>query len=65
MSHFYTVKSLAEMLLVSERAVYRLVESGQLTAYKVGRSLRFSEEKVKEFLDSVATDRDTDNARDR
>ena len=49
-SRFLTVAELAQQLRVSNMTVYRLVQSGQLPATRVGRSYRIREEDVDRYL---------------
>ena len=47
---FLTVAEVAAVMRVSKMTVYRLVHSGELTAVRVGRSFRVTEEAVDEYL---------------
>jgi len=47
---FLTVAEVAELMRVSKMTVYRLVHAGDLTAVRVGRSLRVPEEAVQQYL---------------
>jgi excisionase family DNA binding protein len=49
-SRFVTVAEVAEQLRVSNMTVYRLIQSGQLPAIRVGRSYRIREEDVDRYL---------------
>ena len=49
--HFLTVSEVARGLRVSNMTVYRLVNSGQLDAFRVGRSYRIREEDVRRYVD--------------
>ena len=49
-SRFVTVGEVAAALRVSNMTVYRLVQSGQLPAVRVGRSYRIREEDVDRYL---------------
>jgi excisionase family DNA binding protein len=49
-SRFVTVGEVAALLRVSSMTVYRLVQSGQLPAVRVGRSYRIREEDVDRYL---------------
>ncbi|MGH9121894.1 MAG: helix-turn-helix domain-containing protein [Acidimicrobiales bacterium] len=49
-ARFVTVNELAVQLRVSNMTVYRLVQSGELPAVRVGRSYRIREEDVDRFL---------------
>ena len=48
---FLTVSEVARGLRVSIMTVYRLVNSGQLGAFRVGRSYRIREEDVRRYVD--------------
>ena len=50
MGHFFTVTEVARQLRVSNMTVYRLINSGQLGAVRVGRSYRLREEDVRRYL---------------
>ena len=47
---FVTVAEVAGLLRVSNMTVYRLVQSGQLPAVRVGRSYRIREADVNRYL---------------
>jgi len=47
---FVTVAEVADQLRVSNMTVYRLVQSGQLPAVRVGRSYRIREEDLDRYL---------------
>ena len=49
-SRFVTVAEVADQLRVSNMTVYRLIQSGQLPATRVGRSYRIREEDVDRYL---------------
>jgi excisionase family DNA binding protein len=49
-SRFVTVAEVADLLRVSNMTVYRLVQSGQLPATRVGRSYRIREEDLDSYL---------------
>lgn len=55
---FYTLKEVAKMLRVSMTTIYRYVESGKLSAVKIGNSYRVTDEDLRKFIDDcrVATD---------
>ncbi|MGH2756252.1 MAG: helix-turn-helix domain-containing protein [Actinomycetota bacterium] len=50
-STFLTVAEVARSLRVSNMTVYRLVNSGQLPAVRVGRSYRITDEDVRRYLE--------------
>jgi excisionase family DNA binding protein len=47
---------LAALLNVNKMTIYRLVERGDLRAYRIGRALRFRPSEVEEFLANQQTD---------
>jgi excisionase family DNA binding protein len=47
---FLTVAEVAELMRVSKMTVYRLVHAGDLSAVRVGRSLRVPEHAVHTYL---------------
>lgn len=47
---FLTVAEVAAVMRLSKMTVYRLVHSGELSAIRVGRSLRVPEHAVHEYL---------------
>jgi excisionase family DNA binding protein len=50
-STFLTVGEVARSLRVSNMTVYRLVNSGQLPAVRVGRSYRIADSDVRRYLE--------------
>lgn len=53
-----TVKQVAEYLTVSETIVYRLIESGEMKAHRIGigrGTIRVSDEQLKDYLEAVET----------
>lgn len=55
-SRFVTVGEVAALLRVSNMTVYRLVQSGQLPAVRVGRSYRIREDDVDRYLSERYTE---------
>ncbi|MGI8493375.1 MAG: helix-turn-helix domain-containing protein [Acidimicrobiales bacterium] len=49
-SRFLTVAEVAETLRVSNMTVYRLVQSGEIPALRVGRSYRIREDDLDSYL---------------
>jgi excisionase family DNA binding protein len=48
-----TVRELAERLRVSSDLVYRMVGRRKISYYRIGGSIRFSEQHIAEYLESV------------
>jgi excisionase family DNA binding protein len=55
-SRFVTVSEVANLLRVSNMTVYRLVQSGQLPAVRVGRSYRIRDDDVDKYLAAQYTE---------
>jgi len=51
----YTVSDVCEMLKKGRYFIYDLVKDGKLTAYHVGRSLRFNKEDIQKYLEKNRT----------
>ena len=49
-ARFLTVGEVAEILRVSSMTVYRLINSGELAAVRIGKSFRLREEDVDKYL---------------
>ena len=47
-----TVSEVADVLRVSTMTVYRLIQSGEITAIRVGKSYRISEPELQDYLAS-------------
>lgn len=45
-----TVREVADRLRVSRMTVYRLIESGGITAYRIGHLLRVPADAVEEYI---------------
>ncbi len=52
----FTKQHAAKHLNISTRTIDRLIFSGQLKAYKIGRSVRISQEQLDEFLEASVLD---------
>jgi excisionase family DNA binding protein len=46
----FTVKDISKRLCVSARMVYKLVETGKLSAYRIGTAIRISDEQLQAYL---------------
>lgn len=55
-ARFYTVAEVARVLRVSNMTVYRLINTGQLPAVRVGKSYRLREEDVNRYLSERFTE---------
>lgn len=44
------IKQVQEMLGVSERTIFKLIEKGELTGFKVGRAWRFEESDFDDYI---------------
>lgn len=52
---FYLVKELSEELRVCEMTIYRYINSGKLSAHKIGKEFRIGKDDYNDFLNSVKT----------
>jgi len=53
----WTVDEAARFLRLSKKYIYRLVESGRLPHYKLGRRVRFSGGEVRSYLKTCRSQR--------
>ena len=49
-----SAQDVAEMLGVSKSTIYNLIKNGDITSYKVGRKVRFTEDDVKSYINRSA-----------
>ena len=54
-ARFLTVQEVAQLMRVSTMTVYRLIQSGELPAVRVGRSFRMRDDDVDAYLGSRYT----------
>ena len=47
---YLTVKQMTSILQVSQRTIYRMIDSGKLPAYKLDRDWRIAREDLDQFL---------------
>lgn len=52
---FYTAQELADKLRVNVMTIYRYINSGKLTAYKIGKEYRIDKIEFNKFLIKVKT----------
>jgi excisionase family DNA binding protein len=45
-----SVETVADDLSVSTKTIRRLIDDGELRAYRIGRALRVSEDEVRQYL---------------
>jgi excisionase family DNA binding protein len=48
-----SLREVANMLGISERTVYRLMEDGELHPFKMGKSWKFEQSDIEEYLDRL------------
>jgi len=66
--HFLTTEEVLDYLQVNLRTVYRLIKTGRIPAFRVGRQWRFRKRDIELWLDrsrSAAPDPDHDGASDK
>ncbi len=49
---YFTVKQLQEALDISERTIFRLINDGKLTGFKIGREWRFTQADIDKFIEN-------------
>lgn len=47
-----TSQEVMEILQISRQALYRYIRMGELRAYKIGKSLKFRQSDLREFVES-------------
>jgi len=57
-----SAQDVADMLNVSKNTIYNMIKKGELTPYKVGRKIRFTEKDVKAFINRSQASLDTQKA---
>ena len=57
-----SAQDVADTLGVSKNTIYNMVKKGELTPYKVGRKIRFTEDEVKAFINQSQASMDTRKA---
>jgi excisionase family DNA binding protein len=50
-----SVETVADDLSVSTKTIRRLIDDGELRAYRIGRALRVSEDEVRQYLNRRRT----------
>jgi excisionase family DNA binding protein len=50
----YTLNEISELLKIGKKTLMRFIESGDLQAYKIGKSWRISEKELEKFINSKA-----------
>jgi len=50
MNEIYSLEDVARLLKVSPKTVKRQIKAGKITAFRVGRSLRFTHEALQEYM---------------
>lgn len=52
---FYLVGELAERLRVSDMTIYRYIQAGKISAFKIGKEYRITDKEFDKFLEKVKT----------
>jgi excisionase family DNA binding protein len=52
---FYLVREMAKRLRVSDMTIYRYIKAGKISAFKIGKEFRITEEEFSKFLSKVKT----------
>ena len=56
-SSYLTLREVAELLKLSEKTIYRLVQQGDIPAFKVGGSWRFRASDIEEWIEGQLEDK--------
>ena len=56
-----TIKEVAQFLKINERTVYRLANSGELPAFRVGTSWRFTQADLDAWIEKQKVTKDDTN----
>lgn len=51
----YNAREAAEYMRVSRVTLYRMIEKGQIRCFRIGSIYRFTEEQIREFINSGGT----------
>ena len=54
-NEFYLVSELGNRLRVSDMTIYRYIKAGKISAYKIGKEYRITEQEFNKFLDKCLT----------
>jgi len=49
-SEILTVEEVAEMLYIGKNTVYKLLDSGELSAFRIGRVWKIPRDSIEEFI---------------
>ena len=52
----YTMQEACDLLKITRMSMYRYMRAGKLKGSKIGRDWRFTEEQLKDFLNSMTPD---------
>lgn len=56
MTNIYNVADVAKLLNLSKSCIYKKFEGGEIEGIKIGSSVRFTEENIKNFLTKCKSD---------
>lgn len=60
-----TVKQVENRLKLSERTIFRLIKSGELHGFKVGREWRFEESDIEDYITRQRREAERQRSQDR
>jgi excisionase family DNA binding protein len=52
----YDINQVSKMLSLSRSSIYREIEKGNLKVIKIGKSIRFHDEEIQRFIDSLVSE---------
>jgi len=62
---FLTAKDIAKMLKISNALAYRLIQNGQISGVRFGRTVRVRQEDLEKFIAENLTNKNTDHPNTR
>ncbi len=52
LSNLLSIKEVIEILNIGRATLYRMIDAGEIKAYKIGRGVRFKQEEIAEYINS-------------
>ena len=52
LTRLLSIKEVIEILNISRATLYRMIDAGEIKAYKIGKGVRFKQEEIEEYINS-------------
>ncbi len=52
LSRLLSIKEVIEILSIGRATLYRMIDAGEIKAYKIGKGVRFKQEEIEEYINS-------------